>query len=99
MTVLVAKYSDEWQIGHQDTKIFADTENGLKKAIDWIEFHIPYDKEYLCYWKNAVNKISDKSRENIIHNIKAKGGATRYNCSEYFMADFEFYITREEVEE
>lgn len=99
MTVLVAEYSDEWQIGHQDTKIFADTENGLKKAIDWIEFHIPYDKEYLCYWKNAVNKISDKSRENIVHNIKAKGGAARYNCSEYFMADFEFYITREEVEE
>jgi hypothetical protein len=99
MTVLVAEYSDEWQIGHQDTKIFADTKNGLKKAIDWIEFHILYDKEYLCYYKNAVNKISDKSRENIIHNIKAKGGTARYDCSEYFMANFDFYITREEVEE
>ena len=44
MIVLVAEYSDEWQIGHQDTKIFADTENGLKKAINWIEFNIPYDK-------------------------------------------------------
>lgn len=99
MTVLVAKYFDEWQIGHQDTKIFADTENGLKKAIDWIEFNIPYDKEYLCYWKNAVNKISDKSRENIVHNIKTKGWAERCDCSEYFMAHFVFEITKTEVEE
>jgi hypothetical protein len=99
MTILVAEYSDEWQIGHQDTKIFADTENGLKKAINWIEFHIPYDKEYLCYWKNAVNKISDKSRKNIVHKIKAEGYADEYNCCEHFPADFEFEITKSEVEE
>ena len=99
MTVLVAKYFDEWQIGHQDTKIFADTENGLKKAIDWIEFNIPYDKEYLCYYKNAVNKIGDKSRKNIVHNIKTKGWAERCHCSEYFMAHFVFEITKTEIEE
>lgn len=100
MTVLVAEYSDEWQIGHQDTKIFADTENGLKKAIDWIEFHIPWEEEHMkTYFKNSTNKISTKSRENIIHKIKTEGYADGCNCCEYFPAGFKFEITKSQVEE
>lgn len=100
MTVLVAEYYDEWQCGHQDIKIFADTENGLKKAINWIEFHIPWEEEHMkIYYKKSTNKISINSRENIIHKIKAEGYADGCCCCEYFPADFVFEITKSEVEE
>jgi len=100
MTVLMARYSDNWQYGHQDTKLFANTEKGIEKAINWIEFHIPWEEEHMkTYFKNSTYKISANSRENIIHKIKAEGYAGDYSCCEHFPADFEFEIAKAEVED
>ena len=100
MVVLLARYSDDWQLGNEEIKLFSNTEKGIEKAINWIEFHIPWEEEHMkAYFKNSTNKISTNSRENIIHKIKTERYANNYNCCEHFPADFEFEITKLEVEE
>lgn len=98
MNVLVAHYSDDWQSGSEETKIFADTEEGLIKAIDWVEFNIPWEEEHMkIYFKDCSNKIGKQSRDNIVKTLNEKGYARDWACEEKFPAMYHFCIDRQEV--
>ena len=100
MNVLIAHYSDDWQMSSEETKIFADTEEGLIKAIDWVEFNIPWEEEHMkIYYKNCSKTIGQESRIILKKRLEREGMVTDWNCKEKFPADFEFSIKREEVEE
>ena len=100
MNVLIAHYSDDWQMGSEETKVFADTEEGLTKAIDWVESNIPWIEEHMkMYFKGCSKTIGTESRIILAKRIKREGSVSDWNCKEKFPAKFEFSIRQMEIEE
>jgi hypothetical protein len=105
MTVLVAHYSDDWQSGSEGTKVFANTEAGIKAAINWIGSNIPYiEKEhfdmYFAKYGYSIT-MSEEAKEKLRLKLSEKEGwyVDEFNCGEKYAADFKFFICVEEVEE
>lgn len=100
MTVLVVHVQDDWsEFPNNETKIFEDSTSGLNKAIDFVEYSIPWEEEHMKqYFKGCSNKISDESRNKIIEALSKHDYAGRFDCIERFPAKFDFSIQREQVE-
>jgi hypothetical protein len=99
MTVLYVHVEDDWtDFPTNEYQIFADTEAGLAKAIDYAEFHIPWDEGHMkIYFKGCTNKIGKQSRYNIVKTLNEKGYASDWACEEKFPARYHFCIDRQEV--
>ena len=100
MTVLMAHVKDDWtEFPNDETKLFEDSDVGLKKAIDFAEFSIPWDEDHMNrYFKTCSNKIGEESRNKIIESLSRSDYANDGTCVERFPARFQFSITREQVE-
>lgn len=100
MTVLVAHVQDDWgEFPNNETKIFEDSTSGLNKAIDFVEYSIPWEEEHMKqYFKGCSNKISKESRNKIIETLSKHDYACEFDCEEQFPAKFDFGIQRELVE-
>jgi len=103
MTVLVAHYSDDWQDGSEDTKVFANTTRGVIAAINWIDSNLPYiEKDHfdMYFEKHGyVREMSKDAKEKLKTKLTEKGYIDEYDCGERYAAGFEFSIYIEEVVE
>lgn len=101
MKVLVAHYTDEWRMGHEDTKIFANTDAGTKAAIDWIDSNIPWEQGHMVkYFPNFKKHISPETKKVLFETLCLKGYVSTYDTNvrgERFPAVFDFSISAEEV--
>ena len=99
MTVIMAEFEDDcYSFGHHDHEVFADTEKGIKAAIEWTSRQLNYDEKHTpIYWKNCLkgDEFIETYSDEINEGLEKEG----YWYSPTLQYSAKIIISRKEVME